>query len=184
LSARHSLVCHPDFPCDAVTAITVAVTRERGRLSLDYIAEGQVGDVRLPLAAEPVRTNELWKHTCMEAFVRPAGGTRYCELNFAPSGQWAAYLFDDIRDGMRDALVSSSPPVSMGVTDRKLWLRAQVGLDLLQGFAHAPWKMNVTAVIEEMNGRRSYWSLKHPAGRPDFHHSDGFVLEVPAASGT
>jgi hypothetical protein len=177
---RHALIRHPDFPCEAVTGITVAVTRERGRLSLDYIAEGHIGDVRVPLGAEPLRTNDLWKHTCLEAFVRPAGGAGYCELNLAPSGQWAAYLFNGHRAGMRDADVAA-PPIMMGVTDAKLWLRAQVTLDGLAGFADAPWQMGVTAVIEETNGRRSYWSLRHPAGRPDFHHSDGFALEIPAA---
>lgn len=178
---RHALIRHPDFPCEAVTGITVAITREAGRLSLDYIAEGQVGDVRLPLAAEPLRTNELWKHTCMEAFVRPAGGAGYCELNLAPSGQWAAYRFDGHREGMCDAPMETPPRIMMGVTDAKLWLRAQVMLDGLAGFANAPWQMGLTAVIEEMSGRKSYWSLKHPKGRPDFHHSDGFALEIPAA---
>jgi hypothetical protein len=183
VSVRHTLIRHPDFPCDAVTGITVSVKRERGRLSLDYMAQGAIGDVRVPLAAEPARKNGLWKHTCMEAFVRPGGGAGYCELNLAPSGQWAAYQFDGTREGMRDADVAKAP-IMMGVTESKLWLRAQVMLDELAGFADAAWQMGVTAVIEELNGRRSYWALKHPAGRPDFHHSDGFALEIPAASGT
>ena len=34
-------------------------------------------------------------------------------------------------------------------------------------------------VIEEINGRKSYWALKHPAGKPDFHHPDCFALELP-----
>jgi hypothetical protein len=33
-------------------------------------------------------------------------------------------------------------------------------------------------VIEETNGAKSYWALKHPPGKPDFHHADGFVLEL------
>ena len=32
------------------------------------------------------------------------------------------------------------------------------------------------AVVEETDGRLSYWALTHPAERPDFHHRDGFVL--------
>jgi hypothetical protein len=35
-------------------------------------------------------------------------------------------------------------------------------------------------VIEETNGRLSYWALAHPPGKPDFHHSDCFALELPA----
>jgi len=33
-------------------------------------------------------------------------------------------------------------------------------------------------VIEEAAGTLSYWALCHPPGRPDFHHSDNFVLEI------
>ena len=72
------------------------------------------------------------------------------------------------------------PPITMGRSDAKLWLRAQVSLDDLTGFSDATWQLAVTAVIEETNGRRSYWSLKHPRGKPDFHHSDGFALEIAA----
>jgi hypothetical protein len=36
-------------------------------------------------------------------------------------------------------------------------------------------------VIEETNGRKSYWALAHPPGKPDFHHSDCFALGLPAA---
>jgi hypothetical protein len=183
LTLRHALARHPDFPCEAVTGLTVAVTRRRGRLVLDYLTEGRISDVRVPLLAAPSRAHELWKHTCMEAFVRPAGGAGYCELNFAPSGQWAAYLFDAYRAGMRDATDLSPPIITMGRADAKLWLRAQVRLDNLAGFADAAWHIAISAVIEEANGQRSYWALKHAQGRPDFHHSDGFALEIPAASG-
>jgi hypothetical protein len=42
-----------------------------------------------------------------------------------------------------------------------------------------PWRLALAAVIEETNGATSYWALKHPRGKPDFHHADGFVLELP-----
>jgi hypothetical protein len=46
---------------------------------------------------------------------------------------------------------------------------------------NAPWSLGLSAVIEETSGRRSYWALAHPPGDADFHHSDCFVLELPAA---
>ena len=42
-----------------------------------------------------------------------------------------------------------------------------------------PWQLALTAVIEETNGVKSYWALKHPPGKPDFHAAVGFVLELP-----
>jgi hypothetical protein len=37
-------------------------------------------------------------------------------------------------------------------------------------------------VIEERNGRKSYWALAHPPGEPDFHHPACFALELPPAA--
>ncbi len=177
---RASLTPHPDFPCDAVTSIEIAVTRQGAMLTLDYLAEGRMRDVRVPPATAPARTDGLWKHTCFEAFVRPKGSAAYWEFNFAPSGQWVAYRFESCREGMRNAAVSA-PSLAPALAEATLSLRAVVSLEQAIGFADAPWELGVTAVIEEMNGRRSYWSLRHPPGRPDFHHSDGFALEIPAA---
>ena len=52
-----------------------------------------------PEATARVRTDELWRTTCFEAFVRTDGG--YVEYNLSPSGAWAAYRFDGYREGMR-----------------------------------------------------------------------------------
>jgi hypothetical protein len=40
-------------------------------------------------------------------------------------------------------------------------------------------RFGLAAVIEETSGRRSFWALAHPPGKPDFHHADCFTLEVP-----
>ena len=39
----------------------------------------------------------------------------------------------------------------------------------------------LSAVIEEADGTKSYWALAHAPGKPDFHHADGFALEMPPA---
>ncbi len=39
-------------------------------------------------------------------------------------------------------------------------------------------KLALSAVVEDDSGTLSYWALKHAPGKPDFHHSDGFVLEL------
>jgi len=44
------------------------------------------------------------------------------------------------------------------------------------------WRLGLAAVIEEASGRKSYWALAHPPGKPDFHHSDCFAHEIPAAN--
>jgi hypothetical protein len=39
-------------------------------------------------------------------------------------------------------------------------------------------RIALAAVIEDEKGRFSYWGLRHAPGKPDFHHPDGFALEV------
>ena len=41
--------------------------------------------------------------------------------------------------------------------------------------------VGLSAVIEETSGRKSYWSLAHPPGKADFHHSDCFAHALPSA---
>lgn len=118
---------------------------------------------------EPVRTDGLWRHTCFEAFVAGAGPA-YREFNFAPSGAWAAYAFDDHRSGMRD--VEAAP--SVGWQDGNLI--AEVAVPIA-----GDWRLNLTAVIEETDGTKSYWALAHPDGPPDFHDPACFVLALPGA---
>jgi hypothetical protein len=40
----------------------------------------------------------------------------------------------------------------------------------------------LSAIIEETNGRKSFWALKHPPEKPDFHHDDCFDLQLPGPS--
>ena len=46
--------------------------------------------------------------------------------------------------------------------------------------ADEPLSIGLSAVIEETDGTKSYWALRHPPGPPDFHHPDCFALELPA----
>jgi hypothetical protein len=54
-----------------------------------------------------------------------------------------------------------------------------VGVDCLPGSPSCGHvRLGLSAVIEEERGMLSYWALKHPTGRPDFHHPDAFALEL------
>ncbi|HEY9219269.1 MAG TPA: DOMON-like domain-containing protein [Phenylobacterium sp.] len=168
---------HPDWPSPQVTAIAAQVRRgEGGRLDLSYRVSGRVSDLRLPPPAAPERTDELWRRTCFEAFVRCGEGGGYHEINLAPSGQWAAYRFDGYREGMAPAELAADPQIRTGAEDGAYELDASLGLpDGLTG----PWRLNLSAVIETIDGQVSYWALAHPAGKADFHHPDCFALEIP-----
>src|SRR5882757_7475213 len=103
---------HPDSPCAAVAQIEVEIARPRSdRLELSYIVAGQMNGIRMPAAVAASRGEELWQHTCFEAFVRASSGAGYYEFNFAPSTQWAAYRFSGYRSGMCVAAEISAPPI-------------------------------------------------------------------------
>ena len=164
---------HPDFPCESVAAIAVAVARPRaGRLELAFSVRGATSALVLPPPAAAVRTDGLWRHTCFEAFL--GAGEGYYEFNLSPSGAWAAYRFDGYRQGMAAADVAS--PAS-GVARRADGFDLTAAIDLPPD---AAGPLGLSAVIEEAGGRLSYWALAHPPGRPDFHHADCFAAELPA----
>ena len=172
------LVPHPDRPCEAVSQIAVEAARTgASRLSLRYRLAAGPGLV-VPPAERPARTDGLWKHTCFEAFVRAPGADAYVEVNLSPSGQWAAYRFDAYRKGMAQAEIGPPEILWSGTADG-FELAATLDLGAVADLANAPWRLGLSAVIEETSGRTSYWALAHPPGRADFHHSDGFVLDLP-----
>jgi hypothetical protein len=180
---RQALKLHPDSRRIAATHIEVEVARPRpGNLVLHYFVTGKMIDLRMPPVTAPTRTDELWQHTCFEAFVRAPPSAAYYEFNFAPSMQWAAYRFSDYRSGMSVASEINAPRVEAQSTGESYKLLASLELDRLSSLpSDTVWRLGLSVLIEETSGRKSYWALAHPPGKADFHHSDCFAHELPAA---
>jgi len=174
----HRLKPHAVPRPDAVRGVQSAAWRTPSGLRLVYRLEGSLDALSLPAAAQSVRRDGLWRHTCFEAFVRARGEAGYAEFNFSPSGEWAAYRFDAYRAGMRELELSSEPRIDVR-RDADV-LQLEVCIDALphQWAASVPLSLALTAVLEDVGGAISYWSIAHAAGRPDFHHPDGFVVEI------
>ncbi|HEY7248048.1 MAG TPA: DOMON-like domain-containing protein [Xanthobacteraceae bacterium] len=174
---------HPDSRCVAATQIEVDVARPRaGYLALCYLVTGKVDDMRLPPARAAVRTDELWQHTCFEAFIRASRGEAYYEFNFAPSTQWAAYWFGSYRSGMRVATEIGTPRIEAQSRHDCYTLHASLELDPVSSLPRdAAWHLGLSALIEETSGRKSYWALAHPPGKADFHHPICFAHEISPA---
>jgi hypothetical protein len=165
---RRLLIAHPEYPSRAVRGVEIEITRSApGVLSLTYIVSGDMSAVVLPPKAPPRRTDELWRATCFETFLRPEPGEAYFEFNFAPSTQWAAYRFTGYRAGMAPLEIA---PVDIDVHKDAKRFELRVSIP-----AAAPGRLAVSAIVEEFSGAKSYWALAHPPGRPDFHHDAGFA---------
>jgi hypothetical protein len=172
---HQALRFHPDSLCAAATRIEVDIARPSpGGLILSYVVSGRISDLRLPPIVAAARADELWRHTCFEAFVRPSADPGYYEFNFSPSTQWAAYRFDSYRSGMRVATEIDAPRIEMRSTAESYTLQAALEFVGLASLLH----LGLSAVLEETNGGKSYWALAHPPGKPDFHHADCFALEL------
>ena len=173
---RHRLICHPATPASKVDTVYVDLYQQAsGALWFEYhVAPSNT--LIVPQFADPVRADGLWKTTCFELFAKPSGGDTYFEFNFSPSFEWAAYAFDGYRLGMRE-LPCDDPEISVTPGSPPSFF---LSVEAMPELPSVPMRLNLTAVIEEIDGTKSYWALAHPAGKPDFHHPDGFVLELPA----
>lgn len=135
--------------------------------------------VRVPPPGTGERADALWKHTCFEAFVAPAGARGYYEFNFSPSLAWAVYRFSGYREGMAPAEVDRDLDISVRRGDDGLELKSAVCLGNVAELREARHlRIALAAVIEDEEGRLSYWGLRHAPGKPDFHHPNGFELEL------
>lgn len=175
-----SLRPHPDTPSEAVAGIVVDIRRlAQDRMAFTYLVQGEVDRLALPEKQTPARTDELWRTTCFEAFIGdPGTGFGYVEMNFSPSGQWATYSFGQYRAGMW-ADVSAVERIELWTGPGELRLGAVVGgLEIPEHDELDHERIAISCVIEEVGGRKSYWALAHPPGKPDFHSPAGFTLRL------
>ena len=184
--AMHSvhLIRHPATPFSGANQIGAQISDfPTEALEIQYFLSGDVNNLRIPVDAAPRRAENLWQHTCFEAFVAAPRGTGYFEFNFAPSGEWAMYQFDAYREGMK-AIETPPPIITTRRTAHDLDVTVVVDLHGFPNFmAHAELRLALSAVVENSNGELSYWALAHPPGKPDFHHADSFTLALDQCKG-
>jgi hypothetical protein len=171
------LRCHPSTRSETVHAIQVLVRRSASaELQITFRLDGDIPRIVVSSPGLPRIATELWRHTCFEAFIAVEGRSAYHEFNFAPSGEWTVYAFSGYRNGGPLANEMLRPDIAVRSSDRRLELDAMVRLDgLSASHSQASLRIGLSAVIEAGDGL-SYWALRHPAGRADFHDADGFAL--------
>jgi hypothetical protein len=169
-----NLVCHPQTPSEAIDGIEVVVGGAPGdSLTLAFIMDGDLASLRIPEPRSSQQAGGLWMHTCFEVFVMAADGPGYREFNFSPSREWAVYAFRNYRDrwGLE---IDQAPGIVVRRSRNRLELDVRICHDFMpQG---SPLRLGLSAVVEDAGGELSYWALRHPSGKPDFHHTEAFAL--------
>lgn len=177
-----TLSCHPATPPFAVDDIEASIELSpEGQLWVRYNVLCDMDSLVIPDPEDPERTDGLWESTCFEVFLRRHGEESYFEYNFSPSGQWAAYAFDGYRSKPSELPITGTMRISLEGGETHFALEAE--LELPEGWLFGPLDINITAVIEEEGGIKSYWALMHNPTKPDFHDGDCFVLALKAGEG-
>ncbi len=151
---RRHLICHPATPAKAVRAVwaEVALSFEDG-FSLRFGVEGDIGALVLP----------------------PCEG-QLVIADTATDGLWQSSCFEAFltEEGQPDyTLAPWDMTCERGAA--LYILRIEPGIYPDRGS-----RLALSAVIEELDGTKSYWALRHPPGKPDFHHPDCFQLTLGA----
>ena len=179
------LVSHPSTPASIVRSLEAELSWQKsGDLLVAYCLRGDMIRLRIPSEGPNERTDLLWEHTCFEAFIGVRDDRRYREFNFSPSGQWAAYAFTDYRQRDENFAARQAPKICTRVFAGRLEMDVTLLPEALPTAERL--QLALAAVVEAddiADGRHSYWALRHPAARPDFHQRDAFTLELAASLG-
>ena len=178
--ASAELLPHPASACGAIRRFGASVefAAPPDTLRISFRIEGVIERLRLPGPGSALRMDGLWHHSCFEAFVRSDAGDSYHEFNFAPSGDWAAYRFASRREG-RQSPGMAAPRMEFRRAADTFELNTAIALADLPDLAQArTLQAGLTAVIEDSDGRLSYWAFAHRAAQPDFHDPGTFTLRV------
>ena len=161
------LMLHRTCDLGPIKAVTASITPTEFGCEAEFRLDGDTSPIKIPPAAKPERTDNLWKTTCFEIFWQPIGQPGYVEFNLSPSERWASYDFGSFREGMRDAPVeaisiSPSNPEESNASGHVL--KASIAADL-----PGPAQVALNAIVEHQDGALQFWALAFAPGPPEFH---------------
>lgn len=174
--ALFTLHAHQTDECSDVPEVVVTISQQGATLCLSHFVK-MTDWLTFDDLALLHRQDHLWEKTCLECFFEHNHAHAYTELNFAPSGAFNVYHFDDYRTPntlppTRDESVSV---YAVKGGDLAGWHVRHVGVDFgdkLGEFAKqskpfALTKLNPTAILYK-DGTPLFYAVEH-ATPPDFH---------------
>lgn len=170
-----SLQYHTLHGPGSLASVVVTVRRRESSLFIRCRMLGDISGVQISGNLPAARADNLWRHTCAELFLGVADNQDYCEFNFSPSTQWAAYQFSGYRNGMQ-VLQCQPPCIQLSRSERSLdW---HITLELPDKYRTLPLQTGLCMVVEDQAGKCSYWALQHHGLQPDFHRREGWSFRI------
>ena len=158
--------------------ITGNIIRYNNKLHLEYLLQGDLSTIIIPLQANiPTRKDELWQTTCFEFFLGIKDSLQYWEFNLSPTGDWNIYRFTNYRQGMVEEAAFTSLPFQVREQENSLNINLEINLDLIIN-VDTDLEIAISTVIEYRDRTIDYWALTHPGTEADFHHRDGFIIDL------
>lgn len=174
-----SLAIHSKTPGTLNREVAVETLLRGNKVQLIYTLQNLDRNLLIPQKAKPGRRDNLWQHTCCEAFIGIINQPHYLEFNFSPSGEWAAYAFTDYRE-RADWPDPAPPEIRTIKTDTDLQLEATILLDTLpEAFQHQSLELGISTVLEDKHQNLAYLALAHSQETPDFHRRDQWIRLTP-----
>ncbi len=151
--------------------INVNIVRNGDEFILRYDLKGDLSNLVLPeINSSGLFKDGLWEHCCFELFIKDSGQTSYTEFNFSPTGDYAAYRFNDYRKKNLDFRYCTFPQIRTTLEENHLWM--DIVLPSISG------DLALCAVLEDNQGEKHYFALAHKNERPDFHHPASFIFSI------
>lgn len=119
----------------------------------------------------------LWEHTCFEFFIGADNSTGYYEFNLSPSGDWNSFTFSDVRKDRAETPDLVCTHSSAGADD-DCRLTVTSRARFVPPGGPGRFRVGVSAVIEQTDGKRCYFALSHDGNQPDFHRRSNHRMVV------
>lgn len=154
--------------------MSVEIAFVGGRINFAYRISGHgLSGVLLPVfkkESDRLRRNGLWEETCFEFFWK-GKGSKYWEMNLAPSGDWQIYEFNKYRDLLGEAPLQISN-LQAGAQRESYTISGTIEFGP-QNQAVID-KVSPTGILKT-SADRFYFANSHPKDKPDFHNQDFWV---------
>ncbi|MBC7533314.1 MAG: DOMON-like domain-containing protein [Oligoflexus sp.] len=149
--------------------------RQESAYRLEYRLSGPLDKLVIPAkATQSALRDELWKHSCFEAFFQDVKSQAYWEFNFSLSRDWAIYRFGKYRERVE----ADTLPIELVIQQERYPGEIVMKVDIGPRAFFEIGRVGLTAVLEHGDAIRSYWALSHTGEKPDFHASESFIINL------